>query len=176
MKKLNTSDLSRIALCTALLVLCSWISIPAAVPFTMQTFAVTLLAAVLGGKKGIISVLVYILLGAVGLPVFSGFRSGAAVILSSTGGYIIGFVFIAAIVGFTCDKFGTSLPAIIVSGLLGLIICYGFGTAWYMWIYTKGTKTLAAVLSSCVVPFIIPDIIKIILASLCAKKLKNLNI
>ena len=89
----KTTDLVYTALCAALIAVCSWISVPAAVPFTLQTFAVFAALNLLGGKRGTTAVLVYILLGAVGLPVFSGFKGGPGVLLGTTGGYIIGFLF-----------------------------------------------------------------------------------
>ena len=84
-----------IGLFAVVIAICSWISIPTVVPFTLQTFAVFLAVAVLGGKRGTLSVIVYVLLGAVGLPVFSGFKGGIGVLLNTTGGYIIGFIFSA---------------------------------------------------------------------------------
>ena len=93
--RFKTIDMVYIALFSVLIGICSWISIPAAVPFTMQTFAIFLTVAVLGGKKGTASVLLYILMGLVGIPVFSGFKAGPGVLLGTTGGYIIGFIFTA---------------------------------------------------------------------------------
>ena len=89
-RKLDTKDYAIMGLCTALMAICAWITIPAAVPFTMQTFAVFLTAGLLGGKRGTIVVLVYLLLGAVGLPVFSGFAGGLGYMTGVTGGYLVG--------------------------------------------------------------------------------------
>ena len=94
MKKTKTKEIILISLSAALICICSWIQVPSAVPFTLQTFAVFLVSAVLGAKKGVAATLVYILLGAVGLPVFSGFQGGVGVLLGATGGYVFGFVFI----------------------------------------------------------------------------------
>ena len=85
---MRTRDLARAALFAALIAICSWISIPTAVPFTLQTFAVFLALGVLGGKLGTLSVAVYLLLGAVGLPVFAGFQGGLGALLGATGGYL----------------------------------------------------------------------------------------
>ena len=93
--KMKTLDMAYIGLFAVVITICSWISIPTVVPFTLQTFAVFLAVAVLGGKRGTLSVIVYVLLGAVGLPVFSGFKGGIGVLLNTTGGYIIGFIFSA---------------------------------------------------------------------------------
>ena len=89
-----------IGLFAVVIAICSWISIPTVVPFTLQTFAVFLAVAILGGKRGTLSVIVYVLLGADGLPVFSGFKGGFGVLLNTTGGYIIGFIFCPCHVGF----------------------------------------------------------------------------
>ena len=90
-RKMKTIDLAYMALGAVIIAVCSWISIPTVVPFTLQTFAVFSVLGLLGGKRGTISVLIYILLGAVGVPVFAGFSGGFGVILGPTGGYIIGF-------------------------------------------------------------------------------------
>ena len=95
--RFKTIDLAYIAICAALIVICSWISIPTAVPFTLQTFAVFASLGLLGGKKGTLSVLVFLILGAIGLPVFANFGGGLGVLLGSTGGYLIGFIFMGLI-------------------------------------------------------------------------------
>ena len=95
--KFRTIDLVYIALGAVIIAVCSWISIPTAVPFTMQTFAVFLILSVLGGKRGTIAIIVYVLLGAIGAPVFASFTSGIGILMGNTGGYIIGFI----LMGFT---------------------------------------------------------------------------
>ena len=94
-QKIKTTDIAFIAMFSAILAVCSWISIPAAVPFTLQTFGVFLAVGVLGGKRGTLTVLTYILMGMIGVPVFAGFSGGIGCLLGSTGGYIIGFLFSA---------------------------------------------------------------------------------
>ena len=172
---MKTREIAYIGLCTALIAVCSWISIPLTVPITLQTFAIFLTVALLGLKNGTITVLVYILLGAIGLPVFSGFKSGAAVLLGTTGGYIIGFLFSAIVVGLILKFFGKSTLVMFISMIIGLIVCYIFGTIWFMIVYMKNTGDirLVSVLSWCVIPFIIPDIIKIILAIILYKPLSK---
>ena len=86
-----------IALFAVAIAICSWISVPATVPFTLQTFGVFLAAAVLGGKRGTLAVLVYLALGMAGVPVFAGFQGGMGCLLGSTGGYLIGFLFLALV-------------------------------------------------------------------------------
>ena len=88
--KMRTVDMAYIALFAVVMAVCAWISIPAAVPFTLQTFGVFLAVGLLGGKRGTLAVLIYLLLGAVGIPVFAGFNGGLGYMLGATGGYIVG--------------------------------------------------------------------------------------
>ncbi len=171
---LSISDITLIALFTAVIAVCSWISIPAAVPFTLQTFAVFLTAGLLGGKRGSITVIVYILLGAIGVPVFSGFTGGIGHLLGPTGGYIIGFIFSALVMWFAENRFGKSLKVLAASMVIGLIVCYAFGTAWFMAVYTRETGAigLMTALGWCVFPYIIPDAVKIAVAVILCRRLR----
>ena len=164
--KMKTLVMAYIGLFAVVIAICSWISIPTVVPFTLQTFAVFLAVAVLGGKRGTLSVIVYVLLGAVGLPVFSGFKGGIGVLLNTTGGYIIGFIFSALLMWAFEKAFGKKAWALILSMILALALCYAFGTIWFMIVYANnvGAVGLSAVLGWCVIPFVIPDLIKIALA------------
>lgn len=172
---MNIKDMTKISLFTAITVVCSQISLQiGTIPFTLQTFAVFLGAAVLGFKKGVLSTLVYILLGVVGLPVFSGFRGGIGVLFGTTGGYIWGFLISAAVIGFMTEKFGKSLLVTIGSMILGLILCYAVGSLQYMLLYTKGPISFGAVVATCVMPFIPIDAVKIFLAALISTKIKPL--
>lgn len=174
-RKLDTKDYAIMGLCTALIAICAWITIPAAVPFTMQTFAVFLTAGLLGGKRGTIVVLVYLLLGAVGLPVFSGFAGGLGYMMGVTGGYLVGFIFIGLIMWLFEKLWGFSRKTLIISMILGLIACYAFGTAWFIIVYTKNTGSIGVLsaLSMCVFPYIIPDAAKIMLATLLTMRLRK---
>ena len=165
-----------IALCAAVMAVCSWISIPAAVPFTMQTFGVFLAVGLLGGRNGTLAVLVYILLGAAGLPVFSGFNGGIGHLFGATGGYIIGFVFSALLMWLAEALFGKSNKVLIASMVAGLLVCYAFGTAWFMVVYARdsGSIGLITALSWCVFPYIIPDALKILLAAVLTRRLRPL--
>lgn len=166
-------DLLYVSLFGAVIAVCSWISVPFVIPFTLQTFAVFCAAAILGTKRGTAAVLLYILLGAVGLPVFSGFRGGVGVILGTTGGYITGFVLCALITGLITDRFGHGFWVSFVAMALGLIVCYIFGTLQYVYISTGSItpSTFAAATLTCVAPFIVPDIIKITLAVMLSSRL-----
>ncbi len=171
----KTYDIVYVALFAVLITICSWISIQTTVPFTLQTMGVFLAVGILGGRRGTLSVLVYILLGAIGLPVFSGFTGGIGILLGSTGGYIIGFLFSALAMWGIEHLLGTSMPVELISMLIGLVICYAFGTVWFMIVYTRGNGpvSLGAVLGWCVIPFIIPDLIKIAAALLIAPRVRK---
>ncbi len=169
----KTYDMVYIAVFAVLMAICSWISIPMAVPFTLQTFGVFLAVGVLGGKRGTLAIVVYVLLGAIGIPVFAGFTGGIGIILSNTGGYIIGFIFSALAMWAMETLLGKKTWVLAVSMIAGLIICYAFGTVWFMYVYGKnmGAVGVATVLGWCVIPFIIPDIVKIVLALALSKRL-----
>ena len=172
---LKTLDLVYIALFAAVIAICSWISIPTTVPFTLQTFAIFCVLELLGGKRGTISICVYILLAAIGVPVLAGFTGGIGVLTGTTGGYILGFVFIGLLYWLSERLFGNKLAVRITVMLLGLIVCYAFGTIWFMAVYAKqtGPLSIATALSWCVLPFTIPDLVKLGLAVLLAPSLKK---
>lgn len=171
--KMKTVDMAYIAMFAVLMAVCSWISIPAAVPFTMQTFGVFLAVGVLGGKRGTLAVVLYLLLGMVGLPVFAGFSGGAGVLLGSTGGYIVGFVFLALVMWAAERWLGTKTWMAALSMALGLLVCYAFGTAWFMLVYarTTGPVGLWTALGWCVLPYIPVDAVKMVLALAVRKRL-----
>lgn len=171
-RKMKTIDLAYMALGAVIIAVCSWISIPTVVPFTLQTFAVFSVLGLLGGKRGTISVLIYILLGAVGVPVFAGFSGGFGVILGPTGGYIVGFILMGLLYWLMEKLFGVKIYIRIISMVLGLLVCYAFGTVWFMIVYAKqsGPIGLGTALLSCVVPFIIPDFVKMGLALLITSR------
>ena len=168
----NVLDLVYISIGAALIAICSWINIPTVIPFTLQTFAVFLVLSLLGGERGTIATLVYVLLGAVGVPVFAGFTGGIGVLLGNTGGYIIGFILMGIIYIALTRIFSNRNVVKITALAIGLIACYAFGTAWFMYVYMKNTGDvgLLTVLTWCVFPFVIPDIIKLVLAFLISKR------
>lgn len=175
MKRNNIKDLVATALCAAIIAVCSWITVPMTVPFTLQTFAVFLALRLLGGAKGTLAVTVYILLGAVGVPVFSGFRGGLGHLLGSTGGYIIGFI-ASGLLYWLFEKFTPEKHIIRILELtLCLFVCYAIGTVWFWFVYaSKNAMGVWAVLSACVIPFIIPDMVKLIAAHFLAGRLKKI--
>ncbi len=175
MAKNNIRNMAMCALCTAIIAVCSQIMIPMTVPFTMQTFAVFCALGILGGKWGTVSVLLYILLGAVGVPVFGEFTGGLGIILGTTGGYIIGFLFSALAYWGITKLFGNGVFVMAAAMAVGLMLCYAFGTVWYMVVYSRDNEAVGLVtaLSWCVFPFIIPDAIKISLAILISRRVSK---
>ena len=159
----NARTMTETALGAALMVICSLVAIPAAVPFTLQTFGVFVILVILGAKKGGLSIALFILLGLTGLPVFSGARGGPAALFGPTGGYILGFL-LTALCWRIGEKSGVNRPAAQAACLaVGLLLCYAFGTAWFVVRYAGGI-TLEHALSLCVWPFVLPDLVKLALA------------
>lgn len=173
--KTKTLDLVYTAIGVTLICVCSWINIPMTVPFTLQTFAIPAVLLILGGKRGTIATIVYVLMGAIGIPVFAGFTGGVAILLGNTGGYILGFIFMAIIYTAAVKIFGEKKGVKIIALIAGLIVCYAFGTAWFMYIYLKNTGEVAlyTVLTWCVLPYIVPDLVKIFLAILISDRVKR---
>lgn len=174
--KNKTLDLVYCGMAAVLLTVCSWISIPAVIPFTLQTFAVFLTVLLLGGRRGTIAIAVYLLLGALGIPVFANFGAGIGYLLGATGGYAVGFLLIPLIMWLAERLNRQSVLLRIASMLAGLFACYAFGTLWYLYVYTGSGSSITpgAALSLCVVPFIIPDLCKMALSLFLAGRLKKL--
>ena len=172
---LQTKDLTYVAVCAVLMAVCSWISIPATVPFTLQTFAVFCSLGLLGGKRGTVAILVYLLLGALGVPVFAGFSGGIGILFGTTGGYLLGFILMGLTYWIGERMSRDSRVVQIVSMVLGLLLCYAFGTAWFMFVYARqsGAIALGTALAWCVVPFILPDLVKLALALLLSDRLRK---
>lgn len=172
-QNLSARDLAVCAMGIAVIAVCSWISIPATVPFTLQTFAVCLVTALFGLKLGLWTVAGYLLLGAVGVPVFAGFTGGVGILLGTTGGYLVGFLFTALTVGLAVQHFGRK-PAVLATAMaMGILLCYAFGTAWFVFVYAKATGPIGigTALAWCVLPYLIPDAVKIALAVLLTERL-----
>lgn len=173
--KWSTFDMAYIGVFAVLMAICSWISIPTLVPFTLQTFAIFAALGVLGGRRGTFAIVVYILLGAIGVPVFAGFSGGIGILLSNTGGYIIGFLFSGLLYWGITQIAGEKPVVMMVSMLLGMAAYYVFGTVWFMQVYARqaGAIGLGTALGWCVIPFIIPDLCKMVLALALSKVLKH---
>lgn len=165
-------DIARISVMAALIAVCSWITVPMpAVPFTLQTFAIVFALEFIGGKNGTVAFIVYALIGAIGVPVFSGFKGGLAHLAGPTGGYLIGFVFTCIIYWAFEKKFTYKSAWHYFVLALGLLACYFCGTAWFV-ISLKSTVPHALML--CVVPYILPDAVKIAVAVILGVKLKKI--
>ena len=171
-QRFRTIELAYIALGTALIAVCAWITIPFTVPFTMQLFAVFLVLMLIGGRNGTISVAMYLLLGAIGVPVFSGFKGGFGVLIGLTGGYLAGMLLIGLVYWFLTALFSKK-PIVELGALtLGILLCYTFGTIWFT--VLNGQMGFFAALMTCVVPFLLPDAAKFALAYLLGRKLRPL--
>lgn len=161
---MKIKELTIIALFSAVICVSSFITIPSVVPFTLQTLAIFLCIFLLKPLDATFAVFIYILLGIIGLPVFAGFKGGIGVVAGPTGGYILGFI-LMPMVGFICKNR-------IVSSIIGLILCYALGTIWFLFFNTSGITSIYKVLSLCVLPFIIPDLLKMTVAYIISKKVK----
>ena len=178
-------DLVLISVSAALITICSWISIPLGpVPFTLQTLGILAVMLTAGGRRGTIAILVYLALGAVGAPVFAGFKGGIMSFIGPTGGFLIGFI-LAALVYWLLEKLilkklMTTPVKTWIFGMLGFIvfeiIMYIVGVIWFMTVYAAqtGPVGLATVMTWCVIPFIIPDIVKMAAAVLIGERASKL--
>ena len=170
--KLKTKDLALVGLFAALMAVCAWISIPVGpVPVTLQTFAVFLAAALLGSKRGTLAVLVYILLGVVGLPVFARFSTLNPV----TFGYVLGFLPLGMLTAAAEKLFPKKAFALPLGMVLGLLVCYLIGTVWFYYVmHFRGTEySIGKILSVCVTPFLLPDLVKLGAAYFLSRKLSK---
>lgn len=173
-QRIKIFDIVSIALFAVVIAVCSWITIPFTIPFTLQTFAIFLVLLVLGGKKGMITIVLYLVLGIIGIPVFSNFVGGVGVIIGPTGGYILGFIFIGLIY-LVITIFSKKLVSAIIALVIGLMVCYLFGTLWFTFGYLGNDQPMSfwTASSLCVLPFIIPDLVKLTLAVLISLRIKK---
>lgn len=156
----------RASLFASLIAVCAWLSVPVAdISITMQTFGIFLTLGILGGKWGSISILIYLLMGAVGLPVFSGFQGGIGTLLGVTGGYIWGFG-ASGLVYWALERFGKPIAT-----AAGMLVCYLCGCIWFS-LYTGGAS-LWVVFLKCVAPYLLPDSIKIGMALALSKRIRR---
>ena len=176
-QRINSSimTITTAAISVALITVCAWISISAFgpfVPFTLQTLAVFVIGALFDLKTGVISLCVYILLGTFGVPVFSGFKSGIGAVTGPTGGYILGFLFAVITICLFKKIKSDSIVCLAIGMIAGLIVCYTFGTIWFYLVFMHNgeTKSILSILGMCVVPFIIPDLVKMAAAVVLANR------
>lgn len=183
MKKQRTKELVEIALFAAVLCVIAPFTIPvpvSPVPLSLATFGVYLAAVLLGAKRGACCVLVYLLLGMIGLPVFSGFNGGIGVLAGPTGGYLLGYVLCAWIVGWLVKKQvplkkmksrGRQVMWNMFAMTLGTLVCYTMGTTWFL-VVMSGSYTVTQALLVCVVPYLVFDFIKVLAAAMMAEPVK----
>ena len=170
-QKIRTKQMVLIALMTAVTCVLGPLSIPlpfSPVPISLTNFAIFLAIFVLGMKSGTISFIIYLLLGAIGVPVFSSFRGGLQVLAGPTGGYLIGFIFLALIMGFALDHFDRKLVPTIIGMIIGMAVCYAFGTVWLAKLLSLSFKEG---LMMGVIPYLAGDAAKIIIAAIVGPKL-----
>ena len=161
---LSVKQLALVGLMAAIICVLAPFSLPIPVsptPISLGTLAIYFVLTVLGLKLGTISVVVYILLGLVGLPVFTGFTGGPGKLFGPTGGYIIGYIFMALICGFFIDKWDNRLLISLLGMILGTMVLYLFGS---LWLAFQAGYTLPHALLVGAIPYIPGDVIKIILA------------
>ena len=174
--RFRTKDLAYIALFTALIAVGAWIVVPTPtrIDFTLQTLGIFLALGVLGGRRGTLAVTAYLLLGAAGAPVFSGFSGGLSALASPSGGYLLGFFFTALFM-WAVEKKTDKLWKLGVSMAAGAVIYYAFGTAWFMMVYPMGGEGvgLMTALAWCVVPYLPFDAAKIALALALTGRLRR---
>ena len=175
----RTASLTLCGLFAAIMAVCSIITVPLGftpVPINLGTLGVFLAGGILGRKYGTISIAVYVILGAVGIPIFAGFKGGLGVLAGPTGGYIIGYILAAFVVGLIVDFFlkddfgiGKQYLICVIAMVAGLFVCYLLGTIWF--IVSTGTGVWAS-LVACVFPFLPGDALKIVAAPLLVRRLR----
>lgn len=159
----SVKNLTLIALFAVIIAICSWVTIPFyVVPFTLQTLGIFLTLRFLGSKRGTVAIAVYLVLGALGVPVFSGMSGGIGHLLGPTGGYLVGFL-VSGLVMMLLDLWKTEKVGFrLLKMAIAMVACYAVGTVWFAFQYTS--MSIGAVLMACVVPFLIPDAVKIVVA------------
>jgi biotin transport system substrate-specific component len=173
MRNQNTAYLTLIGLMTAVTCILGPLSIAipiSPVPISFTNLAIFFSAIILGWKKGTVSFLVYLLIGFAGVPVFSSFTAGPGKLLGPTGGYLIGFIFLALIAGFFVDKFPGKIYMHVLGMALGMVVTYLLGTGWLAY---QANMSFQAALFVGVIPYIPGDIVKIIIALVLGTTVKK---
>ena len=163
--KFTIQQIAMIAVMTAVTCVLAPLSVPIGpVPISLTNLVIYFSLFILGTKKGTISYLIYLLIGLVGIPVFSGFTSGPGKLFGPTGGYLIGFIPLALIAGYFINHFHNKKALSFLGMILGTAVCYALGTTWL---------AIQAALMAGVVPFLPGDFIKMILALLIAPQIRK---
>ena len=167
---LTAGEIALVGLFVAIISVCAQICIPVSVPITLQTFAIMLALGLLSEKKAFFAIFAYLLLGAVGVPVFSAFRGGLGVLLSPTGGFLFGFLLMPVIHYLFCRARGKSRRSRVIALAFGIIVCFLVGTVWFC--FTSNVGFVEGV-TVCVLPFILPEALKLLLAVYLSEKIKH---
>ena len=168
---MKIKTLTFVALMSALMCILGPLSLPIGpVPISLTNLVIYFTMYILDTKKGALSYLIYLLIGFAGVPVFSGFSSGPAKLLGPTGGYLIGFFFMALITGLFVSRFSNNKALCITGMVLATLVTYAFGTAWLAY---SAKMTFIAALAAGVIPFIPGDLIKIVIAAFVGPILKK---
>lgn len=171
MKKITVSQMAAIAVMAAVICVLGPLSVPiGAVPISLTPLAVYISVFLLGRKKGTMAVFLYILIGLIGIPVFSGFTGGPGKLFGPTGGYLISFVPMAYLAGIFIDRYWNRWLLQLLGMLLGLVLCYAFGTVW---LATVAGYTFTQALAIGVIPFIGFDLAKIAVSLLLGRTLRE---
>lgn len=166
-----TKSIALISMFLSILIICSWITIPFTIPFTLQTLAIFCIILLTNIRVSLVIIILYILLGMLGFPVFGSFQGGIGIILGPTGGFIIGFI--PMIITSSILKYIIKEKKFyFISLFIGLIVCYTFGSIWYYYLYKLKSNFYDVLLVS-VLPFIIPDIIKILISILIVNRINK---
>ena len=175
--KLSTRDMAQIGMMTALMAVCAWVTVPFTIPFTLQTFGVFITLRLLGGRRGTAAIGLYILLGIAGVPVFSGFGAGIGVLAGPPGGYIVGFLLTGLLYCAAKPLRNARWKENCVLAA-GLAVCYVFGTVWFCTVKgNAGSPTgFLQGVSICVLPYLIPDGVKLLLADLIAVRVRKARV
>lgn len=171
MKRLDIHNMALIAVMTALMCIFGPMSIPiGAVPFSLTPLLVYLAAYILGMRNGTIAYLVYLLIGFVGVPVMSGYSGGPAKILGPTGGYLMAFILMALMTGFVMERFYQNVPLQAFVMFVALVLCYAAGTVWFV---GQTKMVFSKALAVCVYPFVPFDCVKLGLAILIGRPVRE---
>lgn len=167
----SVRQLAVIGVMTAVTCILAPFSVPIGpVPISLTNLAIYISLYVLGMKKATMSYLVYLLIGFIGVPVFSGFSSGPQKLFGPTGGYLIGFIPMAIIAGILVDKFTCNKLICFLGMVAGSIVCYGFGTAWLAY---QAHMDWKSALFAGVVPFLLGDAAKMLLAAIIGPQIRK---
>jgi len=165
-----TKKLVTIAFAAALFAVCAWAAVPSVPPFTLQTLGIILAAGLLTPAHTLAAVGLYLAMGAVGLPVFAQFSGGPAVFAGPTGGFLLGFLPLGFCVSYAAKRFPNARRALGFGAVIGLALLYVLGALWFYWV--AGQPSFAAALAVSVQPFLVPDLVKAIIAIALIRRLR----